>query len=134
MGIFAVKFSLDSIQLFMITTLALFVALFFTTLTMMVGSGLLGSLLSLRMHAEGFSEIMTGLILSGFYMGLIIGPLLCPTIIKRVGHIRAFAVFAAINTVTTLFYPLFISEFFWFIGRVVSGLSMMGIIWSLKAG
>jgi MFS family permease len=111
----------------MITTLALFVALFFTTLTMMVGTGLLGSLLSLRMNAEGFSELVTGLVLSGFYMGLVIGPFLCPSIIKRVGHIRAFAVFAAINTATTLFYPLFISEYFWFIERVISGLSMMGM-------
>ncbi len=111
----------------MFTTLTLFIALFFTTLTMMLGTGLLGSLLSLRMNAEGFSELVTGIVLSGFYMGLVIGPLLCPTIIKRVGHIRAFAVFAAINTATTLFYPLFISEYCWFIGRVISGLSMMGM-------
>lgn len=111
----------------MITTLALFIALFFTTLTMMIGTGLLGSLLSLRMNAEGFSEIVTGVILSGFYMGLVVGPLLCPFVVKRAGHIRAFAVFAAINTATALFYPLFVSEFFWFIGRVISGLSMMGM-------
>lgn len=111
----------------MITTLALFFAIFFTTLTMMVGTGLLGSLLSLRMHAEGFSELIIGIILSGFYMGLVVGPLLCPTIIKRAGHIRAFAVFAATNTATTLLYPLYISEYFWFIGRVFSGLSMMGM-------
>ena len=111
----------------MITTLTLFIALFFTTLTMMIGTGLLGSLLSLRMAAEGFPELVTGLILSGFYMGLVIGPFLCPSIIRRVGHIRAFAVFAAINTATTLFYPLIISEYFWFISRVMPGLSMMGM-------
>ncbi|MBE0575585.1 MAG: MFS transporter [Desulfuromonadales bacterium] len=111
----------------MITTLTLFIALFLTTLTMMIGAGLLGSLLSLRMNAEGFSELVTGLILSGFYIGLLIGPFLCPSIIKRAGHIRAFSVFAAINTATTLFYPLFISTFFWFICRIMSGLSMMGM-------
>ncbi len=111
----------------MISTLTLFIALFFSTLTMMIGTGLLGSLLSLRMNAEGFSEVVTGFILSGFYVGLVIGPLLCPSIIKRVGHIRAFAVFAATNTATTLLYPLFISEYLWFIGRVMSGLSMMGM-------
>jgi MFS family permease len=111
----------------MVTTLMLFIALFFTTLTMMVGAGLLGSLLSLRMNAEGFSEPVIGLILSGFYIGLMIGTFLCPSIVKRAGHIRAFAVFAAINTATTLFYPLYISSYFWFCGRIISGLSMMGM-------
>lgn len=79
------------------------------------------------MNAEGFSELVTGIILSGFYIGLVTGPLLCPPIIRRVGHIRAFSVFAAINTATILFYPLFISIFSWFLGRVMSGLSMMGM-------
>jgi MFS family permease len=111
----------------MIGTLKLFIALFFTTLTMMVGAGLLGSLLSLRMNAEGFSEPLIGLILSGFYIGLMIGSFQCPAIVKRAGHIRAFAVFAAINTATTLFYPLFISPYFWFCGRLMSGMSMMGM-------
>jgi len=111
----------------MIKSLTLFVALFISTLTMMVGAGLLGSLLSLRMNAEGFSEPVIGLILSGFYIGLVIGPFLCPSIVKRAGHIRAFTVFAAINTATTLLYPLLISSYFWFCGRFMSGLSMMGM-------
>ena len=111
----------------MIKSLTLFVALFISTLTLMVGAGLLGSLLSLRMIAEGFSEAVIGLILSGFYIGLVTGSFLCPSIVKRAGHIRAFAVFAAINTATTLFYPLLISSYFWFCGRFMSGLSMMGM-------
>lgn len=111
----------------MIRSLTLFVALFVSTLTMMVGAGLLGSLLGLRMNAEGFSASVIGVVLSGFYIGLVIGSFLCPTIVKRVGHIRAFAVFAALNTAATLFYPLFIAPSFWFLGRLMSGLSMMGM-------
>ena len=95
----------------MLTTLTLFIALFLTTLTMMVGAGLLGSLLSLRMNIEGFSEPTIGVILSGFYIGLVIGSFICPSIVRRAGHIRAFAVFAAINTATTLLYPLLISPY-----------------------
>jgi MFS family permease len=117
----------------MIQSLTLFVALFISTLTMMVGGGLLGSLLSLRMNAEGFSTSVIGLVLSGFYIGLVLGAFICPAIIRRVGHIRAFAVFAAINTAATLFYPLFISSSSWFSGRLLSGLSMMGMLMVIES-
>jgi len=93
----------------------------------MIGAGLLGSLLSLRMSAEGFYEPVIGLVMSGFYVGLVIGAFSCPSVVRRAGHIRAFAVFAAVNTATALFYPIFITAFFWFLGRVLSGMSMMGM-------
>lgn len=111
----------------MIYTLALFTALFVATLTLMVGSGLLGSLLGLRMALEGFSEPVIGLVMSGFYVGLVGGSFLCPGIVQRAGHIRAFAAFAAVNTTATLLYPLFLSAPVWFGFRLLTGISMMGL-------
>jgi len=111
----------------MVYTLTLFLALFFATLTLMLGGGLLGTLLSLRMSYEGFADLLIGVVMSGFYLGLIIGSFICPTIVRRAGHIRAFAVFAAINTAAALFYPLLISAPFWFFCRILTGIAMMGL-------
>jgi len=111
----------------MLYTLALFTALFVATLTLMVGSGLLGSLLSLRMALEGFSEPVIGLVMAGFYVGLVGGSFVCPAIVQRAGHIRAFAAFAAVNTTATLLYPLFLSAPAWFGFRLLTGISMMGL-------
>lgn len=111
----------------MLNTLTLFLALFSATLTLMLGGGLLGTLLSLRMSHEGFSAPLIGLVMSGFYVGLVLGPFICPAIVRRAGHIRAFAVFAAVNTAAALFYPLLISAPFWFFCRILTGIAMMGL-------
>jgi len=78
----------------MVNILVLFVALFSSTLTLMLSVGMLGSLLGLRMSLEGFSHLEIGVVLSGFYLGLVIGSFLYPPVVRRVGHIRAFSVFA----------------------------------------
>lgn len=111
----------------MISALSLFVALFVATLTLMLGSGLLGTLVSLRLGAEAFPDFYIGLIMSGFYGGLVLGAFLCPMVVRRTGHIRAFAAFAALNTATALAYPLWISGWFWFACRIMTGISMMGM-------
>lgn len=111
----------------MFATLTLFIALFAATLTLMLGSGLLGSLVSLRMSVEGVAASLIGLVMSGFYVGLVLGSFVCPRVVHRAGHIRAFAAFAAVNTATTLLYPLFIGPSVWFLLRVSSGFSMMGL-------
>lgn len=111
----------------MVYTLTLFLALFLATLTLMLGSGLLGTLLSLRMSHEGFADPLIGAVMAGLYLGLIIGSFICPAIVRRAGHIRAFAVFAAVNTAAALFYPLWISAPFWFLCRILTGIAMMGL-------
>ena len=111
----------------MLSTLTLFVALFISTLTFMLGSGLLGTLLSLRMSLEGFDKQLIGIVMSGFYVGLTLGYFVCPPIVRRAGHIRAFAAFAALNTVSALLHPLFVSPPVWLLFRILTGISMMGM-------
>ena len=65
---------------------------------LLAGNGLEGVLLPLRGSIEGFSEIEIGLIGSAYNAGLMVGCIICPRILGRVGHIRAFAVFTAIAT------------------------------------
>lgn len=108
-------------------TLFSLAALFISTGTLMLGSGYLGTFMSLRLQAMGTSDFMTGLVMSGFYVGMVIGAWFCHLVLQRVGHIRAYAVFAAANCAAVLLLPLLEYPIVWLVLRVVIGLSMMGL-------
>ena len=67
---------------------------------LIVGSGLFGTLLGVRAGLEGFPDVVIGLIMSAYFVGFFVGTLVCPAIVRRVGHIRAFTMFAAIASAT----------------------------------
>ncbi|MDO4904301.1 MAG: MFS transporter [Lautropia sp.] len=94
---------------------------------LMVGSGLIGMLIGLRGVAEGFSNFTLGLIMSGYYSGYIAGAWLCPILIRRVGHVRCFASFAAMAAIVTLSFGMFIDPWLWILLRMFNGLAVMGI-------
>lgn len=94
---------------------------------LLVGVGLLGTLLGLRAANASFSNIETGLIMAGYYAGYIAGTLLAPRIIRNVGHIRCFAAFAALAAATSLCFGLIIEPWTWLALRVVSGACIVGV-------
>lgn len=94
---------------------------------LLMGSGLLGTLLSLRADAEGFSNTVIGIIMSAFFVGYVIGAYTCPRLLRDVGYIRAFAVFAAVASAATLLHGLFINAYAWWILRAVSGICVVGL-------
>lgn len=108
------------------TLLSLF-ALFLAVLTLMLGSGLLGTFLSLRLRLAGTSDALIGVVMAGFYIGLVVGAWVCPRVLQRVGHIRAFAVFAAVNCANVLLHGMFVNAWLWLPLRILTGLSMMGM-------
>lgn len=77
------------------------------------GSSLLGTLLAVRMSIEGFPAQWIGPILAFYSLGFVLGTLYAVGIIRRVGHIRSFAAFAAIACITTLAHPLWINGYAW---------------------
>ena len=54
------------------------------------GMGVQGSAVSLRAGLEGFSNSLIGVIMSVNYVGLIIGSMIAPSLIRNVGYVRAF--------------------------------------------
>lgn len=92
-----------------------------------IGHGLHGSLIGVRSNAEGFSATTTGLIMSGYFLGLLISSSLTPRIVQTVGHIRVFAAFASVVSSAVLLVPLWVNPFWWFAMRFVSGLCMSGL-------
>ena len=69
---------------------------------LMFGGGLQGLVISVRGAEENFSLTALGLIGTGWSIGYIAGSITVPMLVKRVGHIRAYSVMAAIGTITIL--------------------------------
>jgi len=101
-------------------------ALFLGSALLMFGGGLQGLLLSVRGAEENFSLLALGLIGTGWSVGFVAGSLFVPLVVRRVGHIRAFSVMAAIGTITILLNLMWINDVSWIVLRALSGFCFAG--------
>ncbi|MBU0918916.1 MAG: MFS transporter [Pseudomonadota bacterium] len=92
---------------------------------LLLGHGLLNTLLTLRGVAEGYSTGMIGLLMSGYFAGFLIGTWLAPSLIRRIGHIRTFAFYAALAAVAVLVHVLIVNPWVWLALRVLYGVSLV---------
>ncbi len=109
-------------------------ALLAGVLALMLASGLFGTFLSVRATLEGFGETQAGLLMSGYYAGLVVGTQLCGRLINRIGHIRAFAAFCAVSGAAVCLFPFAINVWVWMglrgvIGFVTAGMFMVAESW-----
>jgi MFS family permease len=89
---------------------------------LMLGHGLQGTLLSVRATADGFATATTGIVMSGYFTGLIAGSLLTPVLVARVGHVRVFGALASIASTAVLIHALYVHPLVWFLMRFVTGI------------
>lgn len=94
---------------------------------LMIGNGLLGSLLGIRADLEGFPTVVIGVVMAMYYVGFLVGSLTIPRWLVTVGHIRVFAGLSALAAATALSYVLVISPVSWGILRLVVGLCLSGL-------
>ena len=94
---------------------------------LMLGDGLQGSLLPIRADLEGFSATLTGLVMSSFYLGFLLGSIMTPRLTVKVGHIRVFAAFAALSSASILIHALLVSVPVWIAMRLLSGFCFAGL-------
>ena len=94
---------------------------------LMLGAGLQSTLLGLRATIEGFPTAVTGIIMSCYYVGYLLGTFIAPPSLRRVGHIRVFAALAAIASVAILVQGLVVHPLVWGAMRLVSGVCFAGI-------
>ena len=73
---------------------------------LMVGNGLLGSLLGIRADLEGFPTVVIGVVMAMYYVGFLVGSLTIPRWLASVGHIRVFAGLSSLAAATALSYSL----------------------------
>ena len=102
-------------------------ALFLGIAFIMLGNGLQGSLLGVRAELEGFPTAVTGLVMTGFYVGFLAGSTLVPRLVTRVGHIRVFAALASLASVAVLLHSVFVDPVSWTAMRLVTGFSYAGL-------
>jgi len=89
-----------------------------------LGNGLLVALLPVRANLEGFSTTAIGIMGTALYAGFMLGCVIGPRVVGKVGHVRAFAGFAALATVSSLAYPLAVEPAVWCVLRGVTGLCL----------
>lgn len=92
-----------------------------------LGHGLGGSLVAVRANAEDFGPGVTGIVMSGYSVGLLLSSFVAPRLVKSVGHVRAFAGLASIVSTAVLLIPLWVNAPFWFLMRLISGLCTSGL-------
>ena len=92
-----------------------------------MGSGAMLAVIGVRLSSAGASTMMIGAVMSAFFLGELIGSMYGGRVIGRVGHIRAFAVFAAIGAVATLMLALIDSLPVWTLLRFVAGYCIAGL-------
>jgi len=103
-------------------------ALFLSLVLLTGGSTMLGTLVGLRLELEGYSAARIGLILSFHAVGFVLGSIYGVRIIRRVGQIRAFAVFGAIACAAILTHPLYVHTDLWMVLRLVVGFCIAGLL------
>ena len=102
-----------------------FRALYFASLMMLIGSGLLSTYLALRLAADNVDGLWIGALMAANYFGLVLGGKIGHRLIARVGHIRAYATCAGIVGAAVLCHGLTDWLPIWLLLRVIVGLGMM---------
>jgi len=111
----------------MIRTLLPLTSLLSGVSLLVVGVGLLFSAVGLRAGLASFSGTVLGLVMSAYFVGFVLGTYLCPRIIRRVGHIRAFAAMASLASTMPILHALWVDPWFWGALRLVTGTCLVGL-------
>lgn len=102
-------------------------SLFIGMIFLMVSNGLLTTLLTLRPSGLGFSDSAIGLMQSGYPVGSLLGCLIAPRLIMRVGHIRVFAALASIASGAALVHLVTFDPWSWGAMRLITGFCFSGL-------
>jgi MFS family permease len=109
-------------------TLGTVVSLLLSYGLLLLANGLFSTLLGVRTQVEGFSATLVGFIVAAYFMGLLFGGLFAGRVVTRVGHIRSFAAFASLMSVSALLFPIFVTPLAWGLLRMLGGFCMAGMI------
>jgi len=101
--------------------------LFVGMIFLMLSNGLLTTLLTLRGSWLGFSDSTIGLMQSGYPVGSLLGCLIAPRLIMRVGHIRVFAALASVASGAALVHLVTFDPWSWGAMRLMTGFCFSGL-------
>lgn len=114
-------------HLYPLTSLLLGVAL------LLLGNGLLGTLIAVRGGIEGFGSQTLGILGAMYFVGFLAGTYLGPAMIRRVGHVRAFSFFTASIACAVLLHEMLPVAWVWGLLRIVTGMAMVGLYTTIES-
>jgi MFS family permease len=97
------------------------------TALLLVGVGLLNTLIPLRGIGAGYPGILLGGLTSAYYAGYFIGTFAMPPLVRRIGHIRAFAFCAACTACVVLLHSFGTDPVAWLLLRLLAGVVLVGL-------
>lgn len=103
-------------------------SLLWSVALLLLGNGLISTLLTLRGTSEGYSSAVMGVIMSAYFIGFICGTWVSGRLIRRMGHIRTFAFCASVCASTTLMHLIFIDPLAWMGLRFCYGLAYITLM------
>lgn len=101
--------------------------LFLGMTLIMVGNGMQASLMGVRGVIEGFGTLELSLVVSGYFMGFLVGSRIAPVLIRRVGHVRVFAALASLVSAGLIAFPILPHPLSWTLIRMVIGFCLSGV-------
>jgi len=108
-------------------------ALFASLSLLIVGNSFLITLLGLRFSLLGIEPSTIGMVMVCYSAGFVLGSLYADRVVRRVGHIRAFAVFSALAAMAALIYPMTYNVWYWGLLRGIGGLSIAALFVTIES-
>ena len=110
----------------MLTTFTPLVPLFGSCFILFVGNGLTNTFFPLRMQLNGLGTDSIGLIISVYFVGMLLGAMYAKYLIKNVGHIRVFSGSVAVVAGSVLLCALNDDIVVWSFARTITGICTAG--------
>ncbi|HTQ15007.1 MAG TPA: MFS transporter [Rhizomicrobium sp.] len=96
-------------------------------------NGLQTDLLGLRAGLEAFPPWSIGVIMAGYYAGYSSGPILCPPIIRRIGHVNTVAAGLFVAAGVIVLHGLVVAPAAWTLLRAVAGVALSCVYVSFES-
>ena len=108
-------------------------ALLLSDALLLIGHGLQLTLVPVSAELLGFSAGQIGLMGSTYYLGFVSGCLLTPLLVRRVGHIRTFAILATSYSALVLLFYSMPYLLVWLLLRFAAGLAISGLYMTIES-
>ena len=108
-------------------------ALLITIFLMQAGSGALAPLDALSAIELNFTSTQIGAIGGAHFIGFIIGCIISPALVKRVGHARAYGVVASLAIMAVILHPMLPYFWAWFVLRIFNGVAIAGSFTAIES-
>jgi len=92
-----------------------------------LGNGLMATYVPIRLNAAGEAQGAVGFVVTAYAGGMLLGCLFSGLLVRRSGHVRAFAALAALGTISALLLAVDVGLANWAILRIVGGFCTTGM-------